>query len=74
MTLVIRHHQPAAIPVNQLQLIRPFGAEHKDRPIKRFLAQMTLHQSGQPVMTLAEGDRITGHKIRTLWDGVITSQ
>src|SRR6056297_1966713 len=59
---LIRHHQPAAVPVDQLQPIRPLGAEHINRPIKGLLSQMTLHQSGQPVMTLAEVDRITGHK------------
>lgn len=59
---LISHHQPAAVPVDQLQPICSLGAEDIDRPIKGLMSQMTLHQSGQPVMTLADVDRITGYK------------
>src|SRR6056297_206009 len=59
---LIRHHQPAAVPVDQLQPICALGAEDINRPIKGLLSQMTLHQSSQPVMAFAEVDRITGHK------------
>ena len=57
----IRHHQPGAVPVQELQPIRPPGPEHKHRACERLLAQLILHQRSQPVMPLSEVHRFRRH-------------
>jgi hypothetical protein len=55
------HHQPGPVPVEQLQPIRLSGAEDKDGPRERVLAQLVLHHRGQAVMALAEVDGLRRH-------------
>src|SRR5690606_15796836 len=58
---LIGHHHAAAIPVDQLQPVRPARPEDKDRSCERVLAQLVLHQRRQPVMAFAEVYRLRRH-------------
>src|SRR6056297_588757 len=57
---LVSHHKAGAVPVEQLQRIRPLRAEHEDRPGEGLLAQFVLHQGRQPVVALAEVHRPGG--------------
>ncbi|EEE35112.1 hypothetical protein RKLH11_2131 [Rhodobacteraceae bacterium KLH11] len=58
---LIRHHQPGAVPIEQLQPVGALRAKDKHGSGERLLTQFILHQRCQPVMTLSEVHRLRRH-------------
>lgn len=57
----IGHDQTRAVPLQRLQPIPPAGPEHKYGASKWILAHLILHRRCQPIMTLAQVDRLGRH-------------
>ena len=63
---LVRHHQTGAIPVQQLQTIRAFGAKHKYRAREWVLIQFVLDPCGKSIMVRRDNqdERVASIKVR----------
>lgn len=50
-----------AIPVEHFYFVAPAIAEHKQGPAKRGQRHMLFNQQGEPIDTLARGERLAGN-------------